>query len=142
VPSSVNPTTVTRLLNSHLPDGLVINSCQFLTAGFKRQVPGVNAYRVTLPDGNFNEENLMSFQNSSEVTISLSNRKGKLKKINLKDMVINIELLDSKQLQVSLSAETGKTLRPAHILGPVFNINENQIKQARVVKLKAEEQRA
>jgi radical SAM family uncharacterized protein/radical SAM-linked protein len=142
VPSSVNPTTVTRLLNSHLPDGLVINSCQFLTAGFKRQVPGVNAYRVTLPDGNFNEENLMSFQNSSEVTISLSNRKGKLKKINLKDMVINIELLDSKQLQVSLSAETGKTLRPAHILGPIFNINENQIKQARVVKLKAEEQRA
>ena len=84
----------------------------------------------------------MSFQNSSEVTISLSNRKGKLKKINLKDMVINIELLDSKQLQVSLSAETGKTLRPAHILGPIFNINENQIKQARVVKLKAEEQRA
>jgi hypothetical protein len=43
---------------------------------------------------------------------------------------------------VSLSAETGKTLRPAHILGPIFNINENQIKQARIVKLKAEEQGA
>ena len=136
VPGSVNPSTVTRLLNSHLPDGLAINSCQFVAPGFKRQVPGAHAYRVTLPDGNFNEENLMSFENSAEVTISLSNRKGKLKKINLKDMVINIELLDSKQLQVSLSAETGKTLRPAHILGPIFNINENQIKQARVVKLK------
>jgi hypothetical protein len=57
-------------------------------------------------------------------------------------MVRNIELLDSKQLQVSLSAGTGKTLRPAHILGPIFNTGENQIKQARVVKLKAKEQGA
>jgi len=142
VPGSVNPATVTRSLNSHLPDGLVINSCKFLTAGSKYQAPPANVYRVTLLDGNFNEENLMVFKKSPEVTISLSNRKGTLKKINLKDMVRNIELLDSKQLQVSLSAGTGKTLRPAHILGPIFNTSENQIKQARVVKLKAEEQGA
>ena len=100
---------------------------------------GPSTYRVTLRDGNFDAEDLLSFKNSSEVTISLSNRKGKLKKINLKDMVLNIELLDSKQLQVSLLAETGKTMRPAQILGPIFNISEEQIKQARVVKLKAEE---
>jgi radical SAM family uncharacterized protein/radical SAM-linked protein len=138
VPATVVPATVTRSLNSHLPDGLVITSSQFAAAGFKRQTTGANVYRVTLCDGNFNEENLRSFKNSAEVIISRSNRKGKLKKINLKDMVISIELLDSKRLQVSLSAETGKTLRPAQILGPVFDINEKQVKQARVVKLKAE----
>ncbi len=138
VPDSVVPATVTRSLNSHLPDGLVITSSQFTAPGFKRQTAGVNAYRVTLQDGRFNEENLRTFKNSAEVIISLSNRKGKLKKINLKDMVVNIEILDSKRLQVSLSAQTGKTLRPAHILGPIFNINEYQIKQARVVKLKME----
>jgi len=136
VPGSIDPDAVTRSLNSHLPDGLVINSCHFMAPVSKRKTPGPSAYRVTLRDGNFNAENLLSFENSSEVTISLSNRKGTLKKINLKDMVINIERLDSKQLQVSLSAETGKTLRPAQILGPIFNISENQIKQARVVKLK------
>ncbi len=136
VPGSIKPDTVTRSLNAHLPDGLVINSSQFMTPESKHKAPGPSAYRVTLRDGNFNEENLVSFKNSSELTISLSNRKGKLKKINLKDMVMNIELLDSKQLRVSLSAETGKTLRPAQILGPIFNISEDQIKQARVVKLK------
>jgi len=138
VPGSVNPATVTRLLNSQLPDGLVINSCQILTAGSKPQAPPANAYRVTLLDGNFNEENLKVFKKSPEVTISLSNRKGTLKKINLKDMVRNIDILDSKQLQVSLLTETGKTLRPAHILGPIFNTSENQIKQARVLKLRTE----
>jgi len=137
VPDSVNPAAAARALNSHLPDGLVITSCQFVTAGFKRQAAGTNVYRVTLQDGSFSEENLRSFKNSAELIISRSNRKGKLKKINLKDMVIRIELLDSKQLQVALAAETGKTLRPAQILGPIFGIHENQIKQARVVKLKS-----
>jgi radical SAM-linked protein len=135
VPDSVNPATVARSLNSHLPDGLVITSSQFVTAGFKRQVAGTSVYRVTLQDGTFNEESLRSFKNSAEAIISRSNRKGKLKKINLKDMVTRIELLNSKQLQVALAAETGKTLRPAQILGPIFGIPENQIKQARVVKL-------
>jgi len=138
VADSVDPATVARALNAHLPAGLVITSSQFLTAGFKRQAAGVHVYRVTLQNGSFNEENLSSFQNRPEVIISRSNRKGKVKKINLKDMVIRIELLDPKQLQVALAAETGQTLRPAQILGPIFDITENRIKQARVVKLKSE----
>ena len=140
VPSSVDPATVPRMLNSHLPDGLAITSSQFVTPGLKRQASGENVYEVTLREGNFSEENLRSFENSSEVTISRSNRKGKLKKINLKDMVIRIELLGSKQMQVALSAESGRTLRPAQILGPIFDIHETHIKQARVVKLKPVEQ--
>ena len=52
-------------------------------------------------------------------------------------MVLELELLDSKRLLLSLAAGTGKTLRPAHIMGSVFQLNAAQIKQARVVKLKA-----
>jgi len=136
VPGSVEPESITRLLNSHLPEGLVINSSQLLRPESKPPAAGSHAYRITLRDGNFNPENLISFQNISEMTISLANRKGKLKKIDLKDMVIHIKLMDSKHLRVSLSAETGKTLRPAQILGPIFNLSEDQIKQARIVKLK------
>jgi radical SAM-linked protein len=140
VPRSINPDTVTRSLNAHLPAGLVVNSSQFIAGKAAPNLSGPSAYRITLRDGAFSAENLAGFKTSPEVTISVSNRKGKLKKINLKDMVVNIELLDSKQLQVSLADETGKTLRPAKILGPVFNLSDNQIKQARIVKLKTREQ--
>jgi len=136
VPDSVEPESITRLLNSHLPEGLVINASQYLTPESKHPAAGSHAYRVTLRDGTFNPESLMSFQNTSEVTISLANRKGKLKKIDLKDMVSNIKLMDSKHLRLSLSVESGKTLRPAQILGPIFDLSEDQIKQARVIKLK------
>jgi len=136
VPGSIDPDAVTQALNTQLPEGLVIISSKFMAPIAKPEVPGSSAYQVTLRDGQFNEDDLRSFNNRSEVTISLSNRKGKLKKIDLKDMVKDIEWLDSRQLRISLSAETGKTLRPAHILGPIFHISEDQIKLARVVKLK------
>jgi radical SAM family uncharacterized protein/radical SAM-linked protein len=139
VPGALDPDTVTRLLNQHLPDGLAVDSSQFLTTGSKPLETRSSAYRVTLRDGDFQEENLISFQNSSEVIISRSNRKGKLKKINLKDMVLDIELQNAKQLKLTLAADRGNTIRPAQILGPVFNLSENQIKQARVVKLKPAE---
>jgi hypothetical protein len=50
-------------------------------------------------------------------------------------MVINIELVAQNQLQVSLAVGKGKTLRPAQILGPIFNLSEKQIKRAAIVKL-------
>ncbi|MCP4627241.1 MAG: TIGR03960 family B12-binding radical SAM protein [bacterium] len=136
VPGSIDPDAVTQALNTQLPEGLVIISSKFMTPIAKPETPGSSTYQVTLRDGHFNEDDLRSFIKRSDVTLSLSNRKGKLKKINLKDMVKEIEWLDSRQLRVSLSAETGKTLRPAHILGPIFHISEDQIKLARVVKLK------
>jgi hypothetical protein len=59
-----------------------------------------------------------------------------LKKIDLKDMVVNIELTDLKHLQTTLKTEPGKTVRPAEILRHVFGLGEEEIKKARVVKLK------
>ena len=141
VPGSFDPDTVTHALNTQLPDGLAIISSKFMAALSKPAAAGSSVYSVTLRDGHFNEDNIRSFHNRSEITISLSHRKGKLKKINLKDMVKDIEWLDSKQVRVALATGTGKTLRPAHILGPVFNISEDQIKLARVVKLKKAESR-
>jgi len=134
----VNPETITQQLNANLPAGLVINSCQTFAPLTECKSPPVSIYRVTLQTGHFRAENLAAFINSPDVSLSFSNRKGKLKKINLKDMVANIELMDSKLLLVALISEAGKTVRPAQILGPIFNLEEDQIKQARVVKLKAD----
>jgi hypothetical protein len=58
-----------------------------------------------------------------------------LKKINLKDMVVNIELTGSKNLEMSLRSEPGKTVRPADVLRHVFDLAEELIKKARIVKL-------
>jgi radical SAM-linked protein len=134
VPGFVRPETVIQGLNAHLPNGLAIHSCQLAAPKPKNPVSKKHTYLVTLKEGHLDEEKLASFNRSSEATISLTNRKGKLKKINLKDMVLNISFLDSTCLQMTLLSVPGKTARPALILRYIFGIAEDQIKQARVVK--------
>lgn len=142
VPDFVEPDLLTHQLNFHLPEGLTINSCHLVLPSTRGKLPEVRTYQVTLREGNLHEKNLDSYIQSTEFPILLSNRKGKLKKINLKDMVINIELKDSKRLQVTLTSGPGKTIRPAEVLRYIFDLPEEQIKQARVLKLKPEEHRA
>jgi radical SAM family uncharacterized protein/radical SAM-linked protein len=137
VPVHVDPQTVTHQLNLHLPEGLAINSCLIVTSSNDCKSSAARTYRVCLGEGTFHGENLNSFVSSSEFFISLSDRKGKLKKVNLKDMVKDIALIDSKRLQVTLTSEPGKSIRPEYILRHIFDLKENQIKQASVLKLKA-----
>ena len=137
VPGFVRPETVIRRLNAHLPDGLTINSCQLAVLKPGNLVSKKHTYLVTLQEGHFDEEKLASFNRSSKATISLTNRKGKLKKINLKDMVLNIIYLDLARLQMTILSLPGKTVRPALILRHVFGIAEDHIKQAKVVKQRA-----
>jgi radical SAM family uncharacterized protein/radical SAM-linked protein len=134
VPGFVRPETVIQGLNAHLPNGLAIHSCQLAAPKPKNPVSKKHTYLVTLKEGHLDEEKLASFNRSSEATISLTNRKGKLKKINLKDMVLNISFLDSTCLQMTLLSVPGKTARPALILRFIFDLADDQIKQARVIK--------
>jgi radical SAM family uncharacterized protein/radical SAM-linked protein len=137
VPGFVRPEAVTRRLNAHLPDGLTINSCQLASKKPGQRVPKENTYLVSLKEGLFDKEKLASFNRASDATISFSNRKGKLKKINLKDMVLNILYLDSTCLQMTLLSGPGKTVRPALILRHIFGVAEDHIKQAKIVKQRA-----
>ena len=138
VPSFVRPEAVTQQLNEQLPAGLVINSCQLASKKIGQQESKASTYRVTLKEGHFDKKKLVSFDRASDATISMSNRKGKLKKINLKDMVLNIEHLDSACLQITLLSVPGKTVRPALILRHIFSIAEDHIKQAKIVKQRAQ----
>jgi hypothetical protein len=58
-----------------------------------------------------------------------------LKKIDLKDIVINIELLDSSHLELTLQSEPGKNVRPFDVLRHIFKLSDAEVKQARIQKL-------
>ena len=92
---------------------------------------------MKLTEGQFDEERLKSFNERSGFPITLSSRKGKLKKIDLKDIVVNSELLNPKHLEVALQSEPGKTIRPGDVLRHIFKLSETQVKQAMIIKLKA-----
>jgi radical SAM family uncharacterized protein/radical SAM-linked protein len=134
----VKPDAVVQKLNTHLPDGLHVHDCRLAPLKSRTPAAKLSVYQISIPGHDFDTQKLAAFVDSSTASITLTNRKGKLKKIDLKDMVVNIDLLDAKHLQMALKSEPGKTVRPAEVLRHIFDFTEHEIKQARVVKIKAE----
>jgi radical SAM family uncharacterized protein/radical SAM-linked protein len=132
----VKPDSVLQGLNTHLPDGLRVHDCRLAPHKSRAHTAKSCVYQISIPGHDFDTRKLASFVNSSKATLTLTNRKGKLKKIDLKDMVVNIELPDSKHMLMTLKSEPGKTVRPGEVLRRVFDLPEEEIKKARVVKLK------
>jgi len=138
VPDTVQAETVIHRLNAQLPDGICVHDCRPAQAVPQENGLAANTYLVILKETFLSQAKLDAFLSSSDFLISQINRKGKLKKIDLRDMVIHIETLDSASVKISLKSEPGKTARPADVLRYVFNVPEDEIKRARIVKLKDE----
>ncbi len=122
-------------LNANLPAGLRMHDLEDTPDGHEGKGPLSSTYKVWLQAGKFSEVELAAFNAKTLATIERLDRKGKLKKIDLKAMVFSIELIDSRQLQITLSSEPGKTLRPGEVLRQIFSVSEEQMKQARILKV-------
>ena len=137
VPDHLRPRQLKDLLNAHLPAGLAIVNCilapEKLRQGRQRRI----RYTVDLAQGQFDEKLLKAFNEQPDFTITLSGRKGKLKKIDLKDIVVNSELHNPCHLELTLQTEPGKTVRPFDVLRHIFQLSETQVKQATIIKIKA-----
>ena len=137
VPIHISARHVVDRLNANLPAGLRINDLADSAGLQDSKGSPASTYQIWLQSGSFCEEELAAFIARPELTLERQTRKGKLKKIDLKAMVFSIELIDSGQLQMTLSSEPGKTLRPGEVLRQIFSISEAQIKQARILKISA-----
>lgn len=122
-------------LNEQLPEGLHVFDCKIVPVKSASKATNSATYVVTKKDGFFDEKALKYFLDSPDFIFSRVRRKGKIKRIDLKEMVMNIELLDSNRLEMTLKAEPGKTVRPVEVINKVFSLKEEEIKQAKVVKL-------
>ncbi len=138
VPDTRDPRKIKDALNAHLPAGLKINDCRLTPPKSAQSRQRRIRYRIALPEGQFDPALLKAFNAQPHFPISLSGRKGKLKKIDLKDIVIKSELRDSGDLELALQSEPGKTVRPFDVLRHIFNLSDTQIKQAKIIKLNSE----
>lgn len=134
VHDNVKPQTIINGLNSHLPKGLSILNCHFAPTKPSNKPFEPVVYVATSKNGFFDEEKMNHFNMISEFIFTRCNRKGKIKKINLKEMVINLALLAPNQVRMILKSEPGKTVRPFEVLEKVFGLSKVEIKQAAVVK--------
>jgi len=135
VPGNLKPQTVVDGLNRQLPEGLLVHDCRTAPVKSVRHIPTTASYLITKKDGFFDEKELKSFKNSDEFFYTRTSRKGKVQKINLKDLVLKIKLLAPDRLQMKLQTEQGKTVRPLEVMDRIFSLPRDDLKQAAIVKL-------
>ena len=135
VADRMRPQAVMDGLNAHLPAGLMITHCQLAPKKMPVNHDPLVHYQVVLKEGLFDEARLGAFNNMPAAPIQLTNRKGKLKKIDLKAIVERCEFVNARQLKFTLRSEPGKTVRPFDLMRHIFNLNEEQVKQAKILKL-------
>ncbi|MEE8397431.1 MAG: TIGR03960 family B12-binding radical SAM protein [Desulfobacterales bacterium] len=136
VSDEIEPQDIANRLNAQLPEGLVVHDCQLYSAGKGQKPTGPLAaeYLISLREGAFEASKYKAFAESRSVPVTRRNRKGKEISLDLKDIVLEMTVVSADQLHLSLKSVPGKNLRPLAVIGPVFDLDEECLKLAKVVK--------
>lgn len=128
---------VVQRLNKQLPEGLEILECTDAPSKAEINRPNGFTYRVRIKDSDFDDSAIQQFKKQEEVIVERLNKKGKISKINLKNVVSNICLTSKKEIEFILKPDNGKIVRPYQVLKKIFNFTDEQNKQALVVKIRS-----
>ena len=126
--------TVIERVNQELPEGLTITACH----PFHRRPPGPEPkhvhYEVTLKEDAFSETKLSDFLEKKACPFTKRNRKGRSKTIDLRPLVKELRLLSPKTADMILEEQAGQSVRPTDILRHVFDLSEESLKLATILK--------
>jgi radical SAM family uncharacterized protein/radical SAM-linked protein len=128
VPQGVRPAAVMQGLNAELPAGLRVHTCST-----EISPPAASAaFRVVFEE----PVTLERPADGAGTLLQVSTHQGKLKKFELKDILIHMNVVDSRRIEITLTAGPGKTVRPGEVLKQGFGVPENLLRSARIRKLR------
>lgn len=131
----IEPEDIVKGLNRHLPPGIFIRDCKIEPSSEGKNANRSIRYQVVLRDDVFNKNELERFHERNELIVSRLNRKGKLKKVNIKDMVEAIQLLSPEKLEIILGSKKGRMIRPKEVVRNIFTVSDQTLRHAKVVKM-------
>ncbi|MFZ0240752.1 MAG: TIGR03960 family B12-binding radical SAM protein [Desulfobacterales bacterium] len=121
-------------LNDQLPDGLRVVDGRFLTAKYRRPEALLTTYRLTADADHFHKEKVESFFNRPTWPVDRTNHKGKVRHIDLRQVVSAIERVSTTEVILTLRS-SGGGVRPNDVVGDIFAIPAAGVARLRVIKL-------
>ncbi len=135
VPGYINIDKLIKAVNAELPEGLTFKDCKVESRKPKGNQDEIIEYLISTKDNIFKKKALDRFSGEESMIITKLSKKGKLKKINLKDIVIRIDAENQDRLMLKIKKIEGKSARPGDIITKIFNLSETDIKRTRILKL-------
>ncbi len=134
VPLHVHPASLLDGVNQQLPDGLKITACIPALDRSPSKKSDSFHYTVTLKEGAFSETKLKDFLNSPTRAFIKTDRKGRVKTIDLKDAVVELRLVSPRTAHMTLNVSAGRHVRCSDALGDIFGLSNRILKLATIIK--------
>lgn len=134
VPVRVSRETFVGRVNQELPEGLTITGCNPGEPCLPGAAGKLVHYTATLKEGLFSEARLQAFLEKEAWPFIKTNRKGRAKTIDLKSLVKRLALLAPEKAEIILEEKPGKSVRPTDVLASIFNLSEETLKLATIIK--------
>lgn len=135
IPSTVQNETIVSNLNQNLPEGLLVLKCEDFCEKKKTDKIPVITYSVKLNNGCvFDKSLLKAFDLKDALMIEKKTKKGRKKRINLKEYIKFMKINTPGTLTVEILKKDSITVRPSVILSNVFDFGPDSLKRAHITK--------
>lgn len=125
------------LLNPALPPGIKILQVQVLPRRLPPPRLETAVYQVESPEAVFDPRAAASFLNQEEVLVTRQRPKKADKVVNLRVLVARLAVADAHNLQLTLRFQEKDNLKVADALAAIFQLDEEQTRDLRILKLRS-----
>jgi radical SAM family uncharacterized protein/radical SAM-linked protein len=125
-------------LGRQVSDGIEITGCSRYCRKLDTGSRNRFHYHVALKDGFFLQKDLDCFFEQSQANIERSGKKGSTVRIDLKEAIKKIEIVDSQNAWMTLEMVNNRVVRPAQVMRFIFKLTDPQINTAIITKRKAD----
>jgi radical SAM-linked protein len=122
-------------LNSNLPEGLKVIDCCHLPPGTEKAEEFIVTYRVVSDDGIFDDNQIDAGMKKSEWIVERTNRKGKVRHIDLRPFVLGLERVSASELNLTLKSTPGHVVRPGAVVAYLFGLLPDNLRYLRTTKM-------
>ncbi|MCD6586768.1 MAG: TIGR03960 family B12-binding radical SAM protein [Desulfobacteraceae bacterium] len=123
-------------VNSQLPEGLLIFDCINIPVNKRPKLSEIADYRVTVTEAEFEDQKITAFNEASQWFVVRTTKKGRKKQIDLKENVLSLKRLSPVKLKMQLKVVEGMSVRPADVIRSIFQISDDGLRQAEIIKEK------
>ncbi len=128
--------TIKENINKKLPEGLYIIDCKMISNKFEAREKDLNKFIIKIDNYSFKENILEHFNNAESVLIEKTNKKGKIRKLELKEFVSSIKIINETEIDVDIKKIDGITVRPEIVINKIFSLTDELLNSIDIIKLK------
>jgi radical SAM-linked protein len=134
VPLFVKPSYLLRRVNAELPQGLHLTACEGAFQTLAKSSPKQFQYTVTFKEEVLSEKKRQEFMDCAKWLLERKSKKGRVRIINLKELVTALNVVSPTTLRMTLDFSSGKQIRPTDALENIFGLSQRQLKLASILK--------